>query len=192
MKKLCLNMITQQYRIYSICFLFFSYLSGLHGQINTFQSFTISAASFNPLKSNANQYEWRLDLGVTSLELNQTKAYFFTAGMLQPNINRFKTINAWKQYDPLIQLRYQAPNHAIVLFSSAPDLIIFGFKLFDSNGRLLKTNATKIASSYLAHPIDLTGYSNGIYYIIVYYLPESIYEQQTSNYWTKTLKLLRQ
>ena len=183
-------MLFQQYFIYSV--LCFSCSSKLYGQVSAFQSFTISAASYNPSNHISNQYEWRLDLGLTTLELNQTKAYFFTAGMLQPNINRFSTINDWKQYDPGIQLRYHAPSRPIVLFSSEPDLIIFGFKIFDSNGRLLKTDATKIASSYLAKPIDLTGHSNGIYYLIVYYLPERIDLHQTISYYTSTLKIMKQ
>ena len=183
-------MLFQQYFIYTV--LYFSCSSKLYGQVSTFQSFTISAASYNPSNRISNQYEWRLDLGLTTLELNQTKAYFFTAGMLQPNINRFSTINDWKQYDPGIQLRYHAPGHTIVLISSVPDLIIFGFKIFDSNGRLLKTDATKIASYFLTKPIDMSGYTNGIYYIIVYYLPENIAMNQTNDYWTTTLKLLKQ
>lgn len=185
-------MIFQKCFIRILVFMFFSCASMLHGQVSTFQSFTISGESFNLPNSNTNQYEWRLDLGLTSLELNQAKNYFFTAGMLQPNINRFNTITAWKRYDPAIQLLYPAPSNPIVLFSSAPDLIIFGFKIFDANGRLLKTDATKTASSFLMKRIELTGHTNGVYYVVVYYLPESIAVHPTNTYWSKTLKLLKQ
>lgn len=164
----------------------------VNAQGNSLQAISLASGTYYTKERPSIWVDWRLDLGISTLELNQTKAYFFTAGMLQPNINRFSTINDWKQYDPGIQLRYPIPGHTIVLVSSAPDLIFFGFKIFDSNGRLLKTDATKIASSYLAKPIDLTGHSNGIYYLIVYYLPERIDLHQTISYYTSTLKIMKQ
>lgn len=164
----------------------------LNAQDNVLQSITLAGGSFSDYEPGSFWIDWRLDLGCTAIEFNQSNAYFFTAGMFQPNVDRFSTLSAWKQYDPPIQLLYNESSRVVVLFSSAPDLIVYGFKIYNSNGRLLKTDATKAASSYLTKPIDLTGLSNGVYYMTVLYLPENIGLNQTNSYWIKTLKLLKQ
>lgn len=169
--------------------LFFS--SNLHAQTKTVQAFTIAAENYTPPNTKGLQFDWRIDLGSTAIELNQSSTYFFIAGMLQPNINRFANAATWKLRDPEIHLRYNDHSHTLLLFSSAPDLIIYGFTLFDANGRLIKTDVTKTASSCFTKFIDLHLHSQGIYYMLVYYLPDNLSLSDTNNYWTKTLKLIK-
>lgn len=184
-------MIFQKNLNFKLILLCFFGSATLYGQTNTMAAFTSASYSYNPTNNNENQYEWRLDLGMTSIELNQSSRYFFTVGVLQPNLNRLNTNEAKKNFDPHIKLAYLANSSSIVLFSLAPDALIFGFKIINSNGKLIKTVTTRIASSYLNFRIDLSNQPNGLYFITVYYLPEHIALNDAKNYCTKTLKILK-
>jgi hypothetical protein len=156
------------------------------------QSFTLAAGTYNSILVDEIQLDWRLDLGFTGIEFKQSKDYFFTAGYLQPSINRFQNFTDWKNADPSIKLYYNYPSANVTLVATAPDLIIYGFKIFTSSGILIKSDLTKIASSFLSKPIDISSHPKGIYYVLVYYLPEILGRDKINNYWTTTLKLIKQ
>ena len=163
-----------------------------HAQKNNTQSFTLASGSFNPSITNAIEYDWRLDLGTNTIGYHSTKGIHLTSGFLQPNLYRFKELHAWKANISAIHLRYMPNQQAVILYSTAPDLTIHGFHLFNSKGQLLQKNQVKTASSFLTKSIDLSFYANGVYYLLVYYLPDNINAVPFPPYWTKTLKLLKQ
>jgi hypothetical protein len=170
-------------------FLFIS--AQVQGQAIDPLSLTLSAGTYNTKRVDEIQMDWRLDLGATAIELNQSKAYFFTAGYLQPNINRYANFEEWKKADSSIKLYYNHPGSPVTLIATTPDLIIYGFKIFTNSGNLIIADLTKISSSFLSKPIDLSSHPRGVYYVLVYYLPESINLNTTNNYWTTTLKLIK-
>jgi hypothetical protein len=61
----------------------------LHGQQLPLQAFSLASNNFVSAQLDGLQMDWRLDLGLTAIPLNQSNAYFFSAGFLQPIINRF-------------------------------------------------------------------------------------------------------
>jgi hypothetical protein len=161
-------------------------------QKNSIQSFTMASGGLNPSKSKAFEYDWRLDLGTNTIGYHPTSSIHVTSGFLQPTIYRFNELQEWKQYPPKIQLRYIQHQQAVLLYSAEPDLMIHGFQLFNSKGQLLQKNQIKTASSFLAKSIDLSAYANGVYYLLVFYLPDNMHTSSLPPYWTTTLKLLKQ
>lgn len=163
-----------------------------YAQKNNIQSFTLASESFNPSATNAIKYDWRLDLGTYIIGYNSTYGINLISGFLQPNHYRFKELQQWKAYNPAIELRYVPNQQAVILYSTAPDLTIHGFHLFNSKGQLLQKNQVKTASSFLSKLIDLSSYTNGVYYLLVFYLPDNRTAAPLPSYWTTTLKLLKQ
>lgn len=163
----------------------------LKGQATSMQSFTIAAGSFYSNQIDALQIEWRLDLGLTALEMNNAPNYLFTPGFIQPIINRFTNKIEKDKYDPKIQLRYNHSGHKAFLFSNETDLMIYGFQIVDLHGRIIFKDQSMFASSYFNKPLELSNLSTGTYFVFVFYLPESISPIQ-NNYWMKSLKLLKQ
>lgn len=163
-----------------------------HAQKNSIQSFTLASGGFYPSISNAIEFDWRLDLGTNTIGYHPSNSIHLTAGFFQPTIYRFNELQKWKQYPPKIQLRYTPNQQAVLLYCAAPDIIIHGFQLFNSKGQLLQKNQTKTAGSFLAKSIDLSAYANGVYYLLVFYLPDNMHASSLPPYWTTTLKLLKQ
>lgn len=163
----------------------------LYGQVKVLESFTLSAGSFYSSRFDSMQVDWRLDLGLTAIQMNHAPSYLFTAGFFQPTIDRFTNNKIKEFYDPKIQLLYNDGGHKIFLFSNETDLVIYGFQIFDLYGRLVLKDQSKFASSYLRKSIDLTSLTTGVYFINIFYLPESNQVLQ-NNYWTKSLKLMKQ
>lgn len=162
------------------------------GQPNSLQSFTTAAGSFYSNQSDALEIDWRLDLGLTAIEMNQAPPYLFTAGFIQPVIHRFTNKNEYENYDPKIQLRYSDGGRHVLLLSTETDLVIYGFQIIDLSGRLVFQNQSRFASSYLRIPIDLTTLTRGLYLVSIFYLPESIFPIDNKQYWIKNIKLLKQ
>ena len=61
----------------------------MHGQQLPLQTFSLAADHFVTTQADGLQVDWRLDLGLTAIPLNQSNAYLFSAGFLQPSMNRF-------------------------------------------------------------------------------------------------------
>ena len=135
--------------------------------------------------------DWRLDLGLTALPLDQSNAYCFSAGFLQPNVNRFEEDGLWKKFNPSIEIKNTFPGDAIMLFSKEPDLILFGFKIFNLQGQVLLSDQTKYRSSYAGRSINMNAMNSGIYIMQVFYLPESMMFDGNKNYWVKTIKFIK-
>jgi hypothetical protein len=135
--------------------------------------------------------DWRLDLGLTALPLDQSNAYCFSAGFLQPNVNRFEEDGLWKKFNPSIEIKNTFPGDAIMLFSKEPDLILFGFKIFNLQGQVLLSDQTKYRSSYAGRSINMNAMNSGIYIMQVFYLPEYMMLDHNTNYWVKTIKFIK-
>ena len=163
----------------------------LIGQTNGLQSFTIAAGSVFTNHPLAYQFDWRLDLGATHILLNHANEYHFTAGFIQPNIDRYNTIEDWKNAGPALQVRYINQGHSIMLSSKANDFIVYGYCIYTAHGQVLLRSVLKIASSFLQIAIQLPSLPEGAYFIQIYFLPESINENKVNGYWTSTLKFLK-
>jgi hypothetical protein len=161
------------------------------GQSIALQSFTQSAG-YGLIQSNTIQLDWQLDLGLTTLAWNPSPHYFFTPGFIQPNIYRFSDNNKPSKFDPTILAQFQHNANAILLFSKETDLIFFGYRVFDFSGRLVLATNTKIASSQMHLSIPTPALSNGVYFILIDYLPENIAFTASSMYWIKSLKIIKQ
>jgi hypothetical protein len=135
--------------------------------------------------------DWRLDLGMTSMPLDQSNSYHFSAGFLQPTINRFANDFIWKNYNPSIEVKNALSSDAIVLFSKEPDLILFGFKIFDLYGQVLMFDQITYRSSNAGRYINVNAMNNVIYIMQVFYLPEYMTVDGGKNYWVKTIKFIR-
>lgn len=168
-------------------------LSGrLQAQYTHFQTFMLSADSFYPNQKEAIHLDWRLDLGITAIQLNLSPTYLFTAGFFQPITDRFLNSTPMKNDIPAIHIRYNYKGYPILLFSTETDLIIYGYQVFDLQGNLVLKDQTKFASSYLAKPINISPLSNGVYIMLVFYLPESMATIDNQNYWIKNIKIIKQ
>jgi hypothetical protein len=168
-------------------------LSGnsLYGQQLPLQTFSLAADHFVVAHVDGLQMDWRLDLGLTNLLLDQSSTYHFTAGFLQPTMNRFANDGIGEQYNPSIEIKNTFPRDAIVLFSKEPDLILFGFKIFNLQGQVLVSDQTKYRSSYAGRSINMNAMNSGIYIMQVFYLPESMMFDGNKNYWVKTIKFIK-
>ena len=179
----------------TICFLLIMILQLLsvdaRSQMIKLQSFCLAAESFVTAQRDGFQVDWRLDLGVTDIALDKSHAYHFSAGFLQPNMNRFPMNDQWRKYNPGIELKYNYHGAAIVLVSTEPDLILYGFKIFDLRGQELISNQTKYMSSFLAKSIDMRPLASGVYMMQVFYLPEWMTLDSKSTYWIKYVKFIK-
>jgi hypothetical protein len=163
----------------------------LYGQQLPLKTFSLASYSFVSSNVDGLQVDWRLDLGLTNMLLNQSNSYHFTAGFLQPTMNRFANDGIWGKYNPSIELKNTFSGDAIVLFSKEPDLILFGFKLFNLQGQVLVSDQTKYRSSYAGRSINMNTMNSGIYIVQVFYLPEYMMFDQNTNYWVKYLKFIK-
>jgi hypothetical protein len=179
----------------SISFYFFIVLQllmmQLHGQQLPFQSFSLAGDYYVPTNVDGIQMDWRLDIGPTAMTLEHSNAYFFSAGFLQPTINRFGNDLIREKYNPSIEIKNTFPGDAIILFSKEPDLILFGFKIFNLQGQVLVSNQTKYRSSYAGRSINMNAMNSGIYIMQVFYLPEYMMFDHNTNYWVKTIKFIK-
>jgi len=158
----------------------------LHGQQLPLQAFSLAADHVDGL-----QMDWRLDLGLTAMTLDQSNSYQFTAGFLQPTINRFTNDGIWKNYNPSIEIKNTFSGDAMMLFSKEPDLILFGFKIFNLQGQVLVSDQTKYRSSYAGRSINMNAMNSRIYIMQVFYLPEYMMFDHNTNYWVKTIKFIK-
>jgi hypothetical protein len=163
----------------------------LHGQQLPLQIFSLASDYFVNKGLDGMQIDWRLDLGLTAIALDQSNKYHFSAGFLQPSINRFTKDGLEGKYYPSIELRTTFRGDVIILFSKEPDLILFGFKIFNLQGQVLVSDQTKYRSSYTGRSINMNAMNSGIYIMQVYYLPESMMLDPNRNYWVKTIKFIK-
>lgn len=166
-------------------------LQDANGQILPLQTFSLAADSYIQNQVDGFQVDWRLDLGATSMQLDLSNTYLCSAGFLQPAIRRFEKGGLWEKYNPSIELKYNRDGKVIVLVSKEPDIVLFGYKIFDLNGSTIMNNQTKYMSSYLATPIDISGMANGIYLMQVFYLPEFMANMSVPSYWVKHIKFIK-
>jgi hypothetical protein len=163
----------------------------LHGQQLPLQTFSLASSNFVSSQVDGLQMDWRLDLGLTNLSLNQSNAYCFSAGFLQPTVNRFSNDAFNEQNNPSIEIKHTYPGDAIVLFSKEPDLILFGYKIFDLHGQVMVSDQTKYRSSYAGRSINVNAMNSGIYIMQVLYLPEHMTLDDKKNYWIKYIKFIK-
>jgi hypothetical protein len=176
---------------FSLLILFQLAIPRLYGQQLPLQIFSLASDHFVTNKLDGIQVDWRLDLGMTTIALDQSNQYHFSAGFLQPTINRFTDDMIWKKYNPSIEIKNTFSRDAIVLFSKEPDLILFGFKIFNLQGQVLVSDQTKYRSSYTGRSINMNAMNSGIYIMQVYYLPEYMMLDPNRNYWVKTIKFIK-
>ncbi len=163
----------------------------LHGQQLPLQVFSLAAGHFVAAHVDGLQMDWRLDFGLTSMTLDQSNSYQFTAGFLQPTINRFTNDGIWKNYNPSIEIKNTFSGDAMMLFSKEPDLILFGFIIFNVQGQVLVRDQIKYRSSYAGRLINMNVMNSGVYIIQVFYLPEYMMFDGNKNYWVKTIKFIK-
>jgi hypothetical protein len=163
----------------------------LYGQQLPLQTFSLAADHFVTTKVDGLQVDWRLDLGLTAIPLDKLNQYQFSAGFLQPSINRFSKDGLEGKYNPSIELRTSVRGDAIVLFSKEPDLILFGYTIYNLHGQVIVIDPTKYRSSYAGRSIDIHSLSSGVYIMQVFYLPEFLSFENKSNYWIKYIKFIK-
>lgn len=157
----------------------------------TLQTLSLASNNFVSTQVDGIQVDWRLDLGLTSIILDQSSNYHFSAGFLQPSINRFTKDQLEGKYNPSIELRTSNRGDAIVLFSKEPDLIFFDYKVYNQHGQVILSDPTKYRSSYAGRQIDINALASGVYFMHVYYLPEYLTFDHKTNYWIKTIKFIK-
>lgn len=183
---------TSLLKIISVILLLHLLCNRLQAQYTHFQTFMLSADSFYPNQKEAIHLDWRLDLGITAIPLDLSPPYLFTAGFFQPITDRFLNSTPMKNDNSAINIRYNSNGYPILLFSTETDLMIYGYQVFDLQGNLVLKDQTKFASSYLAKPINISHLSNGVYIMLVFYLPESMATIDNQNYWIKNIKMIKQ
>jgi hypothetical protein len=155
------------------------------------QTFSLAADHFMSTQVDGLQVDWRLDLGLTTLPLDQSNQYFFSAGFLQPSIHRFTKDGLEGKYNPSIELRTSVRGDAIVLYSKEPDLIFFDCKIYTLHGQIIISDPTKYRSGYAGRSIDINTLSSGVYLLQVFYVPEFPGFDNKNNYWMKTIKFIK-
>ena len=163
----------------------------LYGQQLPLKTFSLAGYSFMSSNVDGLQMDWRLDLGLTNMLLDQSNSYHFTAGFLQPSINSFSKDGLEGKYNPSIELRTSFNGDAILLFSKEPDLILFGYKIYNLHGQIIISNPTKYRSGYQGRPIAINAFSTGVYIMQVFYLPEYLTFDNKTNYWMKYIKFVK-
>ena len=135
----------------------------LYGQQLPIQTFSLAADYFVTTQGDGLQVDWHLDLGLTALALDQSNQYQFSAGFLQPSINRFTKDGLEGKYNPSIELRTSVRGDAMLLFSKEPDLILFGYTIYNLHGQVILSDPTKYRSGYAGRHIDMNRLSSGVY-----------------------------
>jgi hypothetical protein len=79
----------------------------------------------------------------------------------------------------------------MILFSKEPDLILFGYSIYNLHGQVIISDLTKYRSSYAGKNVDMNGLSSGVYIMQVFYLPESMMFDGNNNYSIKTIKFIK-
>lgn len=183
--------VSQQTRLLLVVFIVTNYYnSRIFGQSFALQSFTQSADYYSFNNFSGFHLEWQLDLGMSTISLNQSPEYFFTAGFIQPTIYRHQQNMKPSEFEPKILIRYNEHTQSVALSSKESDLIIYGVHIFNFYGTFLFGIKTKIASSHLSMSIPISNQSAGIYFVQVHYLPENISSNQ--QFWSKTQKIFKQ
>lgn len=167
-----------------------AFVCTLNGQIIDRQSFTQSSGFPLMKPPYMIQLDWQLDLGITSIALNQSPNHFYTAGFIQPNIYRHQQIDKPSDFDPAILIRYNEKSESIILSSKESDLIIYGFQVFNFAGARILSIKTTTSSSHLFLSTSISKFPSGVYFIQVYYLPENI--SSDFQFWIKTQKIVKQ
>ena len=134
----------------------------LYGQQLPLQTFSLAADHFVTTLADGLQVDWRLDLGLTTMALDQSNRYHFSAGFLQPSINRFTKDGLEEKYNPSIELRTSVRGDAMMLFSKEPDLILFGYTIYNLHGQVILSDPTKYRSGYAGRYIDMNRLSSGV------------------------------
>jgi len=143
------------------------------------QTFSLASEHFTTTKLDGLQVDWRLDLGMTAMALDQSNQYRFTKDGLEG------------KYNPSIELRTSVRGDAFVIFSKEPDLIFFDCKIYNLHGQVILSDPSKYRSGYAGRPIDIHALASGIYIIQVYYLPEFLTFDNKTNYWIKSIKFIK-
>lgn len=156
------------------------------------QSLDITAGRFNAAIKAEFLFDWQINNGTGPYELDQSKAYHFTTGFLQPTIPRYNSLEAWQKVNPDFYLSYRDSRNLYFLFSKTNDFILYGFAVYNHVGQLLMRNNSITASGFLRAPIELSSFPNGIYYLRLFYLPEGLNDVQTNQYWERSLKIVKQ
>lgn len=162
-----------------------------HAQQLPLQAFSLASNSFVTTQIDGLQVDWRLDLGLTAIALNHSSSFHFSAGFLQPSINRFALDGFWEKYKPSIDLKNTIRGDAIILFSKEPDLILFGYTIFDLHGQVMLSDPTNYRSGYLGRSIYINAFPSGVYIMQVLYLPEFLTLDNKTNYWMKSIKFIK-
>jgi hypothetical protein len=123
--------------------------------------------------------------------LDQSNSFSLTTGFLQPSVNRFTKDALEGKYHPSIELRTFFRGDAMILFSKEPDLILFGYSIYNLHGQVIISDLTKYRSSYAGKNVDMNGLSSGVYIMQVFYLPESMMFDGNNNYSIKTIKFIK-
>jgi hypothetical protein len=163
----------------------------LHGQQLPLQAFSLASDHFVTTGLDGLQVDWRLDLGLTAMALDQSNKYHFSAGFLQPSINRFTKDGLEGKYYPSIELRTSFRGDAMILFSKEPDLILFGYSIYNLHGQFILSDPTKYRSGYAGKKVEMNGLPSGVYIMQVFYLPESMMFDGNNNYSIKTIKFIK-
>jgi len=163
----------------------------LYGQELPLQTFSLAANHFATTQADGLQVDWRLDLGLTAVALDQSNRFHFSAGFLQPSINRFNIDGLEGKYNPSIELRTSVRGDAIVLFSKEPDLILFGYTIYNLHGQVIVSDPTRYRSGYTGRYIDIRRLSSGVYIMQVFFLPEFLSFDNKTNYWMKYIKFIK-
>ena len=164
-------------------------ISPMYGQDLPLQAFSLATDYFLSSKVEGFQMDWRLDLGLNAMLLNQSNQYHFSAGFLQPSINRFTKDGLEGKYNPSIELRTSVGGNAMLLFSKEPDLILFGYTIYNLHGQVILSDPTKYRSGYAGRSIDINTLSSGVYLLQVFYVPEFPGFDNKNNYWMKTIRM---
>ena len=176
---------------FSLLILFQLAIPRLYGQQLPLQIFSLASDHFVTNKLDGIQVDWRLDLGMTTIALDQSNQYHFSAGFFQPSVNRFTKDALEGKYHPSIELRTSFRGDAMILFSKEPDLILFGYSIYNLHGQVIISDLTKYRSSYAGKNVDMNGLSSGVYIMQVFYLPESMMFDGNNNYSIKTIKFIK-
>lgn len=163
----------------------------LNGQQLPLQTFSLASDHFINTQLDGLQVDWRLDLGLTAIALDQSNQYHFSAGFLQPSINRFTKEGLEGKYNPSIELRISVRGDALVVFSKEPDLIFFDCKIYSLHGQVILSDPAKYRSSYSGRKIDINALASGVYMMQVLYLPEWMTLDGKTNYWVKSIKFIK-
>ena len=97
----------------------------------------------------------------------------------------------WKKYNPSIEIKNVFPGNSILLFSKEPDLIFFGYTIYNLHGQVILSDPTKYRSGYAGRYIDLNRLSSGVYIMQVFFLPEFLSFDNKTNYWMKHIKFIK-